>query len=115
MKDLFFINEEIFGFEQVIIYGTGWAGKNMLLKLLQRDVRVMCFADYDPEKCGGKMLNIPIRHIDELYESRGTAAVIVSGRFALEIAEQLEKRGFSHIFFDYGNDVEVIHLKREDA
>jgi NADH/NAD ratio-sensing transcriptional regulator Rex len=115
MKDLFFVNEEITHFDKVIIYGSGWAGKNMLLKLLQRDVKVECFADYDPQKCGTRLLNVPVVHIDELNEFRETAAIIVSGRFALEVAAELEKRGWKHIFFDYGNDAEVIHLKREDA
>ena len=115
MKDLFFINEEIFGFEKVIIYGAGWAGKNMLLKLLQRDIKVECIADYSPEKCGTRLLNIPVRHIDELAEMRETAAIIVSGRYAFTVAAELEKRGWKNIFFDYGNDVNVIHLKREDA
>ena len=115
MKDLFFINEDIFSFEKVFIYGAGWAGKNMLLKLLQRDIRVECFADYDPEKCGTRLLNIPITHIDELAGMRETAAIIVTGRFAPTVAAQLEKRGWIHIFFDYGNDAEVVHLEREDA
>ncbi len=115
LQDLFLINEEICGFETVIIYGAGWAGRNMLMKLLQHDVGVMCFADYDPEKCGKKILNIPVMHIDELQGLRESAAIIVSGRFALEVAAQLEERGFIHIFFDYGNDVEVLHLTREDA
>jgi NADH/NAD ratio-sensing transcriptional regulator Rex len=115
MKDLFFINEDIARFENVIIYGAGWAGKNMLLKLLQRDIGVKCFADYDPEKCGTRLLNIPVAHIDELEGMRGDAAIIVSGRFALEVAAELEKRGWAHIFFDYGNEVDVIHLEREDA
>jgi NADH/NAD ratio-sensing transcriptional regulator Rex len=115
MKDLFFINEEITYFDKVIIYGAGWAGKNMLLKLLQRDIKVECIADYDPRKIGTRMLNIPVTHIDELSEHCESAAIVVSGRFALEVAAQLEKRGWEHIFFDYGNDVQVIHLKREDA
>ena len=113
MKELFFLNNEILDYEKVIIYGAGAAGENMLFKLLQRNVKVECFADSDPEKCGKLFMNIPITHIDKLTEMRGTAAVIVSGRYAFTVAEELEKRGFEHIFLDYGNEVRVIHLARE--
>jgi FlaA1/EpsC-like NDP-sugar epimerase len=115
LKDLFFINEEIYGFSSVIIYGAGTAGKNMIFKLLQRDVKVECIADSDPLKCGTKLLNIPVVHIDGLAESRESAAIIVTGRFALDVALQLEMRGWKHIFFDYGNETGIIHLNREDA
>ena len=113
MKDLFFINEDILSYEKIIIYGTGQAGKSVLFKLLQRNVKVECFADSNPEKCGARYMNIPITHIDELTEICKDAAVIVSGRYAFIVAAELKKRGFAHLFFDYGNEVNIIHLARE--
>jgi NADH/NAD ratio-sensing transcriptional regulator Rex len=87
----------------------------MIFKLLQRDVKVECIADSDSEKCGTKLLNIPVKHIDELTEKRESAAVIVTGWSAPKIAALLEQRGWKHIFFDYGNEIGLIHLNTEDA
>jgi NADH/NAD ratio-sensing transcriptional regulator Rex len=113
MKDLFFLNEEILSYEKIIIYGLGVAGKGVLLKLLQRNVRVECFADSDPEKCGTRYLNIPVVHIDDLIDVRETAAVIVCGGHAFNIAVELEKRGFRHLFLDYANEAGILHLEKE--
>ena len=113
LKDLFFLNEDIRGFDNVIVYGAGNAGKGVFLRLLQHNVKTLCFADSDPEICGSRYLNIPVVHIDDLAEYRSSAAVVVCGRFALTVAEELEKRGFVHIFMDHGNDSGVVHLDRE--
>jgi redox-sensing transcriptional repressor len=113
MQELFFLNKSINDFDSVIIYGAGNAGQAVLLKLLQRNIKVDCFADSDPEKCGKKFLNVPIYHIDELQDKHGSA-IIVAGTYAFKVAEELKKRGYLHIFFDYGNEVRIIHLERED-
>ena len=113
MHELFFLNESIRNFVSVIIYGAGNAGQTILLKLLQQNVKVECFADSDPDKCEGKFLNIPIIHIDRLQDKH-ELAVIVGGVYAFTVAKELEKRGFRHIFYDYGNDVRIVHLERED-
>ena len=113
MQELFCLNGKIRDFESVIIYGAGSAGQIMLLKLLQHNVKVECMTDSDPDKCGVKFLNIPIIHIDAI-EDKHESAVIVSGVYAFEVAKELEKRGFHQLFFDYGNEVNIIHLSRED-
>ena len=113
MKELFHINTDIHQHVHVIIYGAGWSGKKALLKLLQHDIKVHCFADSDPDKCGTLILNIPVVHIDELVAMKDSAAVIVCGTHALTIAGELEKRGFSHLYFDYGNEADVVWLKGE--
>ena len=115
MKELFHFNEDIFNYPKVIIFGAGEAGKCVFYKLLQRNVKVECFADSDPEKCGKRFMNIPIVHIDKLTEMRKSAAFIVSGRYAISVADELEKRGFEHLFLDYGNEVRVIHLARSSG
>ena len=112
LKDLFCINEHILDYERVIIYGAGVSGKGLLLKLLQHNIKVECFVDSDPAKCGTRYLNIPIVHIDELSGDYGNSAVIVCGMYALLVAEQLEKRGFRHLFLDYGSEFGHIHIKR---
>ncbi len=101
-------------YENVVIYGSGVAGQHMLLRLLQHNVKVLCLADSDPERCDKKFMNIPIVHINKLTPLCETAAMIVCGKYAFDVARELEKRGFLHLFFDWGNDAEVIHLKRED-
>jgi NADH/NAD ratio-sensing transcriptional regulator Rex len=113
MEELFNLNEKLRKYERIIIYGAGAAGRGVLLKLLQRNIKVEYFADTDPEICGKKYLNIPIVHIDELSESESTA-VIVAGAYAFAVAAELEKRGFGNIFYDYGNEVNIVHLEREE-
>ena len=114
MKELFYLNEEIFKHEKIIIYGAGVSGKQMLLKLLQRNIKVECFADSDPEKCGTRHLNIPIVHIDDLTSMRETAAVVVCGVHTFSVAGELEKRGFRNLYYDYANELGLVHLERED-
>ncbi|MDR1397713.1 MAG: hypothetical protein LBJ14_08280 [Desulfarculales bacterium] len=113
MRELFSLNRSIRDFEDVIVYGTGRAGKAVFLKLLQHNVKVCCFADSDPENCGKTHLNIPIVHIGDLSDKLA-AAVVVSGRYAFKIAQELQKMGFRNLFFDYLNEVGVLHLARED-
>jgi NADH/NAD ratio-sensing transcriptional regulator Rex len=113
MRELFSLNEGIRDFEDVIIYGTGRAGKTVFLKLLQNNVRVCCFTDSDPENCGKKHLNIPIVHIGDLTDKRN-AAVIVCGMYAFQVAKELQKRGFNNLFFDCVHEAGIVHLERED-
>jgi len=113
MQELFSLNKNIRDYESVIIYGAGNAGQTILLKLLQLNVKVECFADSDPEQCGSRFLNIPVIHIDDL-ECKQESAVIVGGVYAFSVAQELEKRGFKHLFYDYGNDVRIVHLDREE-
>lgn len=112
MQELFHLNDDIRHYDRVMIYGVGEAGKAVLLKLLQRNLRVDCLIDSDPEKCGGRLLNLPVVHIDELPKAAREDAVVVSGRYAFTVVDELEKRGFRHLFLDYGNEVSMIHLNR---
>ena len=114
MKELFLINKEINDYEHIIIYGCGFTGKKMLYKLLQHNVKVKCFADSNPDICGNSYLNIPIIHIDEINDLNESTAVVVTGRYITTVAKELEKRGFEHLFFDYGNEANIIHLEREE-
>jgi NADH/NAD ratio-sensing transcriptional regulator Rex len=115
MRELFRLNEDIRDFERVILYGGAAAGKAVFLRLLQHNIKVNCFADSDPEKCGQKHLNIPIVHIDELADWTD-AAVVVCGAHAFTVAKELKKRGFRHLFYDCANDIGILHLERkEDA
>ena len=115
MRQLFEISDEIKKYEKIIIYGAVIAGKGVLLKLLQRNIKVLCFADADTEKCGAKHLNIPIVHIDELSGMIENAAIIVAGAYAFYVAGELKKRGFKNIFLDYGNEANIIHMEREHS
>lgn len=114
MQELFFLNERLRGYDAVIIYGAGFSGTGILYKLLQHNVKVYCFADSDPEKCGKRIMNIPVLHIDELGDYRD-AAVIVGGLYAFTVAAELEKRGFCNLFFDYANEVRALHLDCGDG
>lgn len=114
MRELFTLNAELLDFSRVIIYGTGQAGRGIFLKLLQRNIKVECFADSYPDNCGAVIFGIPVYHIHEL-KNKTDSAIIVGGRYAFQVAAELEKMGFEHIFYDFGNEVNVIHLEREDV
>ncbi len=113
MEPLFYLNEHLRDFEKVIIYGAGAAGKALLMKMLQYNIKVECFADSNPDKCGKKILNIPVRHIKDwdVLEMRETAAVIIGGLYIFEVEPELTKLGFRHIFQDLAGP-HYIHLER---
>jgi NADH/NAD ratio-sensing transcriptional regulator Rex len=113
MKELFNLNEDIREFKNVIIYGCGEAGQKMLLKLLQRNIKVSCFADTAPGKVGTFYLNVPVTHINDLLVGKADSAVIACGRHMDQIMKELTKLGFKHLFYDYGNDVDLIHVEKE--
>jgi hypothetical protein len=113
MKPLFYLNEDIRAFDEVIIYGSGQAGRGIFQKLLQRNVKVLCFADSNPDNCEQMIWNTPVRHISELAGKYGSAAFIVGGRYMYDVKKALEEMGVRHLFFDYANEVGVIHLGGE--
>jgi len=117
LEDLFLLNNNIGKYEKIIIYGAGIAGRSLLLELLQRNVKVECFADSNPDRCGERFYNKPVIHIDELLDERERAAVIVSGIYAFEVAAQLERLGFLNIFnyYYFGDGEGAIHLARKDG
>jgi hypothetical protein len=114
MKPLFNLNEEIRDFDEVIIYGSGAAGRGIFQKLLQRNVKVYCFADRNPDNCDKSILNTPVKNIIDLTDKFETAAFIVGGLYMREVSQELLKMGVKNLFFDYANEVGVIHLGGED-
>jgi hypothetical protein len=113
MQPLFYMNEDIRAFDEVIIYGSGQAGTGMFQKLWQRTVKVLCFAESNPDNCGRLIWNTPVTHISELADKYGSAAFIVGGRYMYDVKKTLMEMGVRHLFFDYANEVGVIHLGGE--
>jgi hypothetical protein len=113
MKPLFYLNEDIRGFEYVVIYGCGMAGRGIFQKLLQRNVKVMCFADSNPDNCGQLIWNTPVVHIGELADKYATAAFIVGGGYMHDVSKALTEMGVKNLFFDYMNEAGMIHLGGE--
>ena len=81
--------------------------------MLQYNIKIVCFADSNPDNVNKKLLNIPVLDIKELLDMRDDAAIIVGGLYMYEVAAELEKMEFKHIFFDYSNG-DFVHLDRED-
>ena len=100
MKNLFLLNKDIFQYKKIIIYGAGIAGKTLLMKLLQCNIKVDCFVDTNPSVCGKKYLNIPVFHINDVLDKREDTAIIVGGWYIAEIVPELERLGFQNIFKD---------------
>ena len=113
MKPLFHLNEDIRAYSEIIIYGSGMSGRVTFQRLLQRNVGVLCFADSNPDNCGQLIWNKPVVLIGELTDKFETAAFIVAGRYLGEVSRELEKMGVKHLFFDYGNETNFIHLGGE--
>jgi FlaA1/EpsC-like NDP-sugar epimerase len=113
LEPLFYLNEHIRSFDHVVIYGAGGAGKGILMKALQHDIKIDCFADSDPDKCGKKILNVPVLHIKDqaVLDMREDAAVIVGGLYVFDVAPELEKLGFRHIF-QYWAGTHYVYLER---
>jgi NADH/NAD ratio-sensing transcriptional regulator Rex len=113
LEPLFYLNKHLKDFERVIIYGAGAAGKALLMKMLQYNIKVECFADSNPDKAGRKILNIPIRHIKEreVLDMGETAAVVIGGLHIFDVEPELTELGFRHIFQDLAGP-DYIHLER---
>jgi hypothetical protein len=114
MQELFSLNDNLRDFDSVIIYGTGQAARGIFMKLLQRNIKVECYADSYPDNCGVTILGIPVYHIRELSD-KTDSAIIVGGVYAFQVAAELKKMGFANIFYDFANECNIIHLEREDA
>ena len=110
MKPLFFLNEDIREYSDVIIYGCGDAGRSIFQKLLQRNVKVLCFADNNPDNCGQLIWNTPVIHIKELEDKYEDAVFIVGGKYMRDLSKSLTEIGIKNLFYDYANEVGVIHL-----
>lgn len=113
MKPLFQFNDDILSYDEIIIYGCGMAARDIFQKLLQRNVKVLCFADSNPDNCGQRIWNIPVVDIKGLTDKYDRAAFIVGGKYLGEVSRELIKMGVKHLFYDYANEVGVIHLGGE--
>ncbi|MDR1705741.1 MAG: hypothetical protein LBS19_13800 [Clostridiales bacterium] len=115
MEPLVYLNERIKDFESVIIYRKGEAGKAILMRLLQHDIKVECFADPNPGEAE-RILNIPVLHIRDqaVLDMAADTPVIVWGLGLFQAAEELKKLGFRHIFYELAGP-DFIQLERGDV
>jgi prephenate dehydrogenase len=109
LEPLLVLNESIRKFKSIIIYGTGAAAGTILMMLLERNIKVECFTDGKLDNCNKKYFNLPVYYIKDqsLLSKKEEAAVIISGLFTREIAVELDKLGFKHLFYEL---IEHVHL-----
>lgn len=115
LEPLFHLNENLCKANRIIIYGSGVAAKNIFTKMLQRNIKIECFADSNPDNCGKKIMNHPVFQIKNLLDMCEDSAIIVGGLYMSEVALELEKLGFKNIFFDYTNELGFVHLERDEC
>lgn len=94
------ISKLVHEYQQVIIYGAGAVGKEVLHALLQSDAseKLVCFAVSNIKDNPSNIEGIPVRPIGELTEYRQSAAVLiaVTDKYKSEIIGILKEKGFEH-------------------
>jgi hypothetical protein len=102
-------------FGRAIIYRKGEGGRAILMRLLQQDIKVVCFADPNPED-GEKILNVPVLRVKDkaVLDMGGDTPIVVWGMGVFQAAEELGKLGFRHIFHELAGP-DFIQLERGDV
>lgn len=85
----------------LVVWGTGYWGKRLYseLTMLKRGQRIIAFGDNNPDKCGDKISNIPVKTLDEIKEvqERIQCRILVRGKYDFEICRKLIEGGLKYI------------------
>lgn len=105
--DLLFSDKkkEVIEGKQVILFGAGAAGKEILTALSANNIFPVCFCDNDNSKIGNEYCGLPIISFYELKKRHLNALIIVASRKCCEfITNQLLTNGFNEdkVFCKYG-------------
>lgn len=99
VKSLFIKNPDIIN-RRVIIYGTDTKALLLFSVLLQNEVYVEAFADPENGNKDIKLMNKPIRNLEDLEGEKGSIVLAVSGLEKSGEAEKLAQSGFE-VFYDF--------------
>lgn len=87
---------------EVIVYGAGEIGTDVMLHLLEERNRweFICFAVTDKSTCESPVKDIPLFELTELYSHKDTAFVVISvgERYENEVLENVKKHGFQYVW-----------------
>lgn len=90
------------GKDEVIVYGAGKIGTEVMLRLLdgRDDWNFICFAVTDKSGCKSPVRGIPVFAFTELYEHKDDAVVVIAvgARYEKAVLENIEKQGFHYIW-----------------
>lgn len=106
-KDISFRNRMIPALRnknEVIVYGAGKLGREVMLHLLEErsDWVFICFAVTDKSDCQSPVRNIPVFELEELYEHKDKALVVVSvGQcYEEDVLNHIQRHGFQYTWGD---------------
>lgn len=99
MKPLYVKNPLLDG-KKVIIYGIDEIAVLTFTALLQNEVYVSCFCNPEENGTEFRIMNKPVITVEELYECKSEAVIVIGGLDNMNQAEALEREGFQ-IFYDF--------------
>lgn len=95
---------ELSDINEVIVYGAGKLGKEVMLHLLEErsDWDFICFAVTDKSACQSPVRNIPVFELVELNEHKDSAVVVISvgQRYEDEVLNHIKSHGFQYTWGD---------------
>lgn len=95
-----YIKNPLLDGKKIVIYGTDERAVLTFTALLQNQVYVSCFCAPDLKDTDVKIMNKPVISMEELYNCKNEAAIVVGGLKHMKKAEELERQGFL-VFFDF--------------
>ncbi len=85
----------------LIVWGTGYWGKRLYseLSMLRIGHRMIAFGDNNPNKCGDKISNIPIKSLKEIkrIQERENCLILLRGKYDFEVCRRLIESGLKYI------------------
>lgn len=96
-KDYSVLNSDV----PLVVWGTGYWGKRLYseLTMLKIGHRIIAFGDNNPDKCGDKISNIPVKTLDEIkkVQERKQCRILIRGKYDFEICRKLIESGLKYI------------------
>lgn len=99
MKPLYVKNPLLDG-KKIVVYGIDEKAVLTFTALLQNEVYVSCFCNPGKESTELRIMNKPVITVEELYDCKNEAVIVVGGLNNMDRAEALEREGFL-VFYDF--------------
>lgn len=99
------------GIEEVIIFGAGSGGKDVLNYISQKNISVAAVCDNDPGKWETSLEGIPVKNPADLNAYTTSTPVIIGSYYHKEIAKQVFGLGFYNLICGVENDSGPYHFE----